>query len=169
MAESLSFHRVVRSVVPVERDELPALVWSFVYFFCLLAAYYILRPVRDEMGVLSGVQKLPWLFSAVFVTMLVVIPLFGYVAGHFTIRRLLPTIYGFFILNILGFFVALTGGIELAAVAPVFFVWLSVFNLFVVSVSPRPSAWGQGSRPDFRRRKYIQKVVGRLRSKTHPP
>ena len=103
MAESLSFHRVVRLVVPVERDELPALVWSFVYFFCLLAAYYILRPVRDEMGVLSGVQKLPWLFSAVFVTMLVVIPLFGYVAGHFTIRRLLPTIYGFFILNILGF------------------------------------------------------------------
>lgn len=134
MAESLSFHRFVRSVVPVERDELPALVWAFVYFFCLLAAYYILRPVRDEMGVLSGVQKLPWLFSAVFVTMLVVIPLFGYVAGHFTIRRLLPTIYGFFILNILGFFVALTGGIELAAVAPVFFVWLSVFNLFVVSV-----------------------------------
>ncbi|MDR4496241.1 MAG: hypothetical protein R3B74_17845, partial [Nitrospirales bacterium] len=134
MAESLFLHRLVSSVVPVERDELPALVWSFVYFFCLLAAYYILRPVRDEMGVLSGVQKLPWLFSAVFVAMLMVIPLFGYVAGHFTIRRLLPTVYGFFILNILGFVVALISGVELATVAPVFFVWLSVFNLFVVSV-----------------------------------
>lgn len=121
-------------VVLVDRQELIALFWSFAYFFCLLAAYYVLRPVRDEMGVLAGVQKLPWLFSAVFVTMLVVIPLFGYVAGHFPIRRLLPTVYGFFILTILGFFVALTSGIELATVAPVFFVWLSVFNLFVVSV-----------------------------------
>ncbi|MGD9851079.1 MAG: NTP/NDP exchange transporter [Nitrospirales bacterium] len=134
MAESLSLYRLVSSVVPVERDEMPALVWSFVYFFCLLAAYYILRPVRDEMGVLSGVHKLPWLFSAVFVAMLVVIPLFGYVAGHFPIRRLLPMVYGFFILNILGFFVVLSSGQGLATVAPVFFVWLSVFNLFVVSV-----------------------------------
>ena len=52
-------HRLISRVVLVERDELPALAWAFVYFFCLLAAYYILRPVRDEMGVLSGSQNLP--------------------------------------------------------------------------------------------------------------
>jgi len=136
MTESFKqfLHRVVSRVVPVERDELPALVWSFVYFFCVLAAYYLLRPVRDEMGVLSGAHNLPWLFSAVFVTMLVVIPVFGWVAGHFQIRRLLPTVYGFFILNLLLFFVALQGGVGLQAFGPIFFVWLSVFNLFVVSV-----------------------------------
>ncbi|HNP30496.1 MAG TPA: Npt1/Npt2 family nucleotide transporter [Nitrospirales bacterium] len=136
MTESLKqfLHRFISRVVPVEREELPALIWSFVYFFCVLAAYYILRPVRDEMGVLSGAHKLPWLFSVVFVTMLAVIPIFGWVAGHFTIRRLLPTVYAFFILNLLIFFVALQSGIGLQSFGPIFFVWLSVFNLFVVSV-----------------------------------
>jgi AAA family ATP:ADP antiporter len=120
--------------VLVEREEVPVLFWSFLYFFCLLAAYYILRPVRDEMGVLSGAHRLPWLFSAVFLTMLAVIPLFGWVAGHFPIRRLLPTVYGFFIMNLLAFFVALQSGLGIETIGPIFFVWLSVFNLFVVSV-----------------------------------
>ena len=87
-----------------------------------------------EMGCISGAHNLPWLFSVVFVTMLAVIPIFGWVAGHFTIRRLLPTVYAFFILNLLVFFVALQSGIGLQAFGPIFFVWLSVFNLFVVSV-----------------------------------
>ena len=125
---------MVSRVVFVERDELPALVLSFLYFFCVLAAYYLLRPVRDEMGVLSGVHALPWLFSMVFLTMLVVIPLFGWLAGHLTIRRLLLTVYVFFVLNLLGFFVALHSGFGLQTVGPIFFVWLSVFNLFVVSI-----------------------------------
>ncbi len=127
-------YEMIRRVVLVEREELPALFWSFLYFFCVLAAYYILRPVRDEIGVLSGAHKLPWLFSAVFVTMLAVIPLFGWAAGHLSIRRLLPTVYGFFVVNLLGFFVALQSGFGLQAIGPFFFVWLSVFNLFVVSV-----------------------------------
>jgi AAA family ATP:ADP antiporter len=126
--------RLSTRIVLVERQELPALLWSFLYFFCVLAAYYILRPVRDEMGVLSGAYKLPWLFSAVFVSMLVVVPVFGWVAGHFPIRRLLPTVYGFFIMNLLGFFTALQSGFGLQTIGPIFFVWLSVFNLFVVSV-----------------------------------
>jgi AAA family ATP:ADP antiporter len=67
---------VLSRFVLVEREEIPALLWSFLYFFCVLAAYYILRPVRDEIGVLSGAHKLPWLFSTVFLTMLAVIPLF---------------------------------------------------------------------------------------------
>jgi len=127
-------HRFLNRTILVDREEIPALCWAFTYFFCLLAAYYILRPVRDEMGVLSGAQKLPWLFSAVFVTMLAVIPVFGFLAGHVTIKRLLPTVYGFFILNVLGFFIVLDRGVSLSVVAPVFFVWVSVFNLFVVSV-----------------------------------
>ncbi len=136
MTFSLShvLHPVVSRVVLIERDELPALLLSFGYFFCLLAAYYILRPVRDEVGVLSGVHALPWLFSMVFLAMLVVIPLFGWIAAHLTIRRLLLTVYGFFVINLLGFFVALHSGMELQAVGPIFFVWLSVFNLFVVSI-----------------------------------
>jgi AAA family ATP:ADP antiporter len=127
-------HAVVSRFVFVGREEIPALLWSFLYFFCLLAAYYILRPVRDEMGVLAGAQRLPWLFSAVFLAMLAVIPLFGWLAGHFPIRRLLLTVYGFFILNLLAFYVVVQSGFGLQTIGPIFFVWLSVFNLFVVSV-----------------------------------
>ncbi len=136
MTFSLSYvlYPALSRVVLVEREEIPALLWSFAYFFCVLAAYYILRPVRDEMGVLSGAHQLPWLFSAVFVTMLAVIPLFGWLGGHLPIRRLLSTVYAFFVVNLLLFFVALQSGFGLSAIAPVFFVWLSVFNLFVVSV-----------------------------------
>ena len=66
--------------------------------------------------------------------MLVVIPIFGWAASHLSIRQLLPTIYGFFVLNLLAFFVALQSGLGLQTIGPIFFVWLSVFNLFVVSV-----------------------------------
>ena len=127
-------YELIRRVVPVDREEFPALLWAFLYFFCILAAYYILRPVRDEIGMLSGAKKLPWLFSAVFVVMLGIIPLFGWVAAHFSIRRLLSTVYGFFILNLLVFFMVLHSGVGLEAMGPIFFVWLSVFILFVVSV-----------------------------------
>ncbi|GJL54964.1 MAG: MFS transporter [Nitrospirales bacterium] len=127
-------HRMLRRVVVVHPHEIRALLWSFAYFFCVLAAYYILRPVRDEMGVLAGVHKLPWFFFTVFLTMLAVVPLFGWAASCLTIRRLLPTIYLFFIVNLIGFFIALRTGLTMTALAPVFFVWVSVFNLFIVSV-----------------------------------
>ena len=52
--------RLTRLAVDVRPDELAALLWSFAYFFALLCGYYVLRPIRDEMGVQSGVEKLPW-------------------------------------------------------------------------------------------------------------
>ncbi len=127
-------HRILSRVVVVQPHEVRALLWSFAYFFCVLAAYYIVRPVRDEMGVLAGVHQLPWFFLTVFLTMLAVVPLFGWAASRLTIRRLLPTIYVFFVFNLIGFFIALRTGSDLATLAPVFFVWVSVFNLFIVSV-----------------------------------
>jgi len=125
---------MLRWVVSVQPNEVPALLWSFAYFFCVLAAYYILRPIRDEMGVLAGVHALPGFFFTVFLTMLAVVPLFGWASSRLPIRRLLPTVYLFFTLNLIGFFLALKAGITMTTVAPVFFVWVSVFNLFIVSV-----------------------------------
>jgi AAA family ATP:ADP antiporter len=129
-----SFHRILSRFVPVDRQELRALLWSFLCFFTLLASYYVLRPVRDEMGVQTGAQNLPWLFSAVFVSMLVLVPLFGWIAGRLPVRRLIPTVYIFFASNLFLFFLALISDLPRTTVAPVFFVWVSVFNLFVVSV-----------------------------------
>jgi AAA family ATP:ADP antiporter len=117
-----------------ERHELAALAWSFAYFFTLLAGYYVLRPVRDEMGVQAGSARLPWLFTATFLTMLALVPLYGWLCARLPRTRLLPAVYGFFAANLVLFWAALEAGVSLKQLAPVFFVWVSVFNLFVVSV-----------------------------------
>jgi AAA family ATP:ADP antiporter len=116
------FDRVFRS----QPHELPALAWAFAYFFLLLCSYYVLRPVRDSIAIELGTPALQWLFTATFAAMLALVPIFGWLCSRFARIRVLPVVYAFFALNILGF------SIELNPF--VFFVWLSVFNLFVVSV-----------------------------------
>jgi AAA family ATP:ADP antiporter len=111
-----------------------ALCWSFAYFFCLLAGYYVLRPLRDEMGVAGGVRNLQWLFTATFLVMLAAVPLYGALVARLPRRRLIPAVYHFFAANIAVFWLLLTLDVEKLWVARVFFVWISVFNLFAVSV-----------------------------------
>lgn len=121
-------------IVEVKPGEARALLWSFAYFFFLLAAYYVLRPVRDEMGIAGGVKNLPWLFTATFFVMLAVLPLFGAMVARIPRRRFIPLVYHFFAANILLFWLLLTLKVALLQTAQVFFVWISVFNLFAVSV-----------------------------------
>ncbi|MFA9460469.1 NTP/NDP exchange transporter [Thiohalorhabdus methylotrophus] len=120
--------------VGVRETEVRALVWAFLYFFSLLAGYYVLRPIRDEMGIQGGVENLPWMFTATFVAMLAAIPLYGAASARFPRRRLIPGVYLFFLVNLLLFYGAFRVVEDPAWVARVFFVWVSVFNLFVVSV-----------------------------------
>ncbi len=125
-------------VLGLERHEYYAVAWSFVYFFCVLSAYYMLRSVRETMAVEGGVQNVPWLFSSTFLVMLAATPLFGWVASRFPRRRFLPWVYYFFVVNILvfwgGFSYAIHNDLSFVWLGRAFFVWLSVFNLFVVSV-----------------------------------
>jgi AAA family ATP:ADP antiporter len=121
-------------IVAVRPEEVRALLWSFAYFFFLLAAYYVLRPVRDEMGIAGGVKNLPWLFTATFIVMLAVVPVFGAMVARIPRRRFIPLVYHFFVANILIFWLLLTYKVAMADTAKVFFVWISVFNLFAVSV-----------------------------------
>jgi ATP:ADP antiporter, AAA family len=121
-------------VVAVRPGEMQALLWSFAYFFCLLAGYYVLRPLRDEMGIAGGVRNLQWLFTATFFAMLAAVPLFGAVVARLPRRRFIPLVYHFFVANIGIFWLLLTFDVGKVHVARVFFVWISVFNLFAVSV-----------------------------------
>ena len=125
---------VLSRIVSVERHEVTALLASFAMFFALLSAYYIIRPVRDEMGVTVGKDAIHHLFSIVFLVMLAAVPLFGFVASRFSRRLVLPAIYAFFVANLVLFWVLfkLLGTSEWTAGA--FFVWASVFNLFVISL-----------------------------------
>jgi AAA family ATP:ADP antiporter len=134
MSQETGLHASLARVVAVRPDEVKALLWSFAYFFCLLAGYYVLRPVRDEMGLASGIRNLPWLFTATFFVMLAVVPVYGALVARLPRARFVPLVYHFFVVNIVIFWVLLTQNIALAATAKVFFVWISVFNLFAVSV-----------------------------------
>ena len=122
-------------LIDIERDEWPAFLWAFAYFFFLLCAYYVLRPVRDEMGIQGGIKNLPWLFTGTFVGMVLVTPLFGWVTSRWPRRTFLPVVYLFFIANLLVFYGAMQSPtLGTTSVAAAFFIWLSVFNYFVVSV-----------------------------------
>ncbi len=118
----------------VRPEEWRGLVWSFVYFFSLLTSYYIIRPMREEMGIAGGVEKLQWMFSGTFLAMLVCVPAFGWIARRFPIRRFMPYVYYFFILNLLIFFILFKSSFSHVIAARAFFIWTSVFNLFIVSV-----------------------------------
>lgn len=120
--------------VPAPQQERAAALWSFAYFFTLLAGYYVLRPLRDQMGIAGGVRNLPWLFTATFVTLLVAQPLYGALVARLPRARFIPIVYHFFVANLVLFWLLLTFNIATVVVARVFFVWVSVFNLFVIAV-----------------------------------
>jgi AAA family ATP:ADP antiporter len=131
---STRFKRSIRRLADIRDQEWSAVLWSFAYFFCLLCGYYVLRPIRDEMGIQAGTGNLAWLFTATFVAMLAVVPLFGWVSSRFSRRRFLPYAYLFFVANLLLFFFLFHEKVALDETRKAFFVWVSVFNLFVVSV-----------------------------------
>ncbi len=125
---------VLRGAVDVREGEVRALLWSFVYFFSLLCGYYVLRPLREEMGIAGGVENLQWLFTGTFAAMLLAVPLFGALVARLPKRRFVPIVYRFFIVNILIFYLLFRLDIGTVYVARAFFIWISLFNLFVVSV-----------------------------------
>ena len=120
--------------VPATPQERAAALWSFAYFFMLLAGYYILRPLRDRMGIAGGVNALPWMFTATFVTLLVIQPLYGALVAKLPRARFIATVYHFFVANLALFWLLLTLNVAPVIVARVFFVWVSVFSLFAVAV-----------------------------------
>lgn len=128
------FRVIINRTIDLRPGELPALMISFWYFFSLLCAYYIIRPLRDEMGILGGIKNLPWVFTGTFLVILVMIPLYGWVSSRYPRRQFLPLVYGFFILNLFLFYGLFHFEVSPAHVAQGFFIWVSVFNLFVVSV-----------------------------------
>lgn len=129
-----AFQNWVQRAVPATPQERSAALWSFAYFFTLLAGYYVLRPLRDQMGIAGGVKNLPWLFTATFVSLLVAQPLYGMLVAKLPRVKFIPIVYHFFVANLVLFWLLLTFDLEKVVVARVFFVWLSVFNLFAVAV-----------------------------------
>ena len=123
-------------LVDIRPSEVRAVLLSAAYFFFVLSSYYILRPIRDEMGAAGGVENIPWLFTGTLIGMLLAQPLFAALVARTPRRRFIPLTYRFFMLNLLLFFLALRTMPESQHVwiGRAFYIWTSVFNLFVVSV-----------------------------------
>ena len=125
-------------IVDVRPGELAATWASFAFFFFVLSSYFILRPIRDLVAVTTGVTRLPWLFAGTLIVMLIANPLFSSLVVRFPVRRFVPITYHFFAANLLVFygFMRATGGdvASLPVLGITFYVWTSVYNLFITSV-----------------------------------
>ena len=127
--------KLFEKVVDVKPNELRAFWLGFIFFFVVLAGYYVIRPVRDNIGA-NYSENLWWMFTAVLVTMLVANALFSAIVARMSRRRFIPIAYRFFIVNLLIFFflmrMAPPGKQPWVDIS--FFIWVSVFNLFATAV-----------------------------------
>jgi AAA family ATP:ADP antiporter len=135
-AEGGPVYRLLKRIIDVRPAEMRALGWSWLYIFCVLSSYYILRPIRDEMGVAAGVENLQWLFTGTLVCMIVANPPFAALVAKLPRVRFIAMTYRFFIVNLLIFILLfhVTTAEQHIWAGRAFFIWTSVFNLFVVSV-----------------------------------
>lgn len=129
---------LLHRIVDVRPVEIAATLTSFAFFFFVLSSYFILRPVRDLIAVTTSPTRLPWLFGGTLVTMLLANRLFSSLVVRLPVRRFVPLTYHFFAANLLVFYAILrvtgggVGGTQ--ALGIVFYIWTSVYNLFITSV-----------------------------------
>lgn len=119
----------------IEREEAPAVLAALAMFFLLFAGFFMLRPVRETMGVAGGVDNLQWLFTGTFVATLAVLPLFGWLASKARRRHILAWTFGFVVASQLGFAIGMTMRPGDPWVARGFYIWLSVVNMLSISVA----------------------------------
>ena len=118
-------------LLPGERS---ALLLGFAFHFSVLASYYLVRPLRDALGLEGGADQLQWLFTATFVVMLLMVPWFGALVSRLPAVRFVPLIYRLIALSMLAFGVLIANHVAPVQVGRVFFVWISIYNLFIVSI-----------------------------------
>ncbi|MEN5165321.1 NTP/NDP exchange transporter [Achromobacter kerstersii] len=136
MADALySLRQRAARALGIHEDEIAPAACGFAFFFFLFCGYFMLRPIRETMGIQAGVNQLQWLFTATFVATLAVVPLFGWLSARVPRATLLTWVYSLFALTMAGFAALLYLRPDSVWAARAFYVWLSVFNLFVVSIA----------------------------------
>lgn len=136
LEEPKSYTKILQRIVDIKEEEVRVLMWSCAYFFCILSAYYIIRPLREEMGVAGGVWNIPWLMTGTLIAMLVVHPPFAWLVSKLPRRQFVTITYRFFMANLLIFFALLKVSTEAQNIwiGRIFYIWTAVFSLFIVSI-----------------------------------
>jgi AAA family ATP:ADP antiporter len=127
-------HKLLRIVSNVEGHEIKAVVGSFLFVIVLMSAYYILRPVRDAMASDWTDAEVSWLWTLNFFISTAVVALYGLLVSRFRLRLLVPSIYAIFALTFLSFYALASTMADRTLVDKSFYVWVSVFSLFHISV-----------------------------------
>src|SRR6185437_14675371 len=139
-ADSGALHRVLRRAVDVEASEIRAMLASALFFFCALASWFVLRPMRDAVAAGTTPTQLSLLFVGTLSVTLVANPLFWSLVVRFPPRRFIPIAYQFIVASLVAFYVLFRlgsghdGGVLDVWTSRAFFVWTSVFNLFITSL-----------------------------------
>lgn len=127
--------RGLARLINARPEEMPAVLQGFLLFFFLFASYFMLRPVRETFAIVGGVDNLQWLWTGTFVATLAVVPFYGWIASRVPRRQLLPILY----LLCAGVMTCFAAGLwldpENVWLARAFYIWLSVMNLFVISIA----------------------------------
>jgi AAA family ATP:ADP antiporter len=132
--------RLLRRTVDVRDDEVASTLVSFVFFFCVLSGWFVMRPIRDAVAAASGVSKLPWLFAGTLVLTLICNPLFSALVSRFPARKFMAITFQFFVLNLVVFYLLFRtvlhaeGSVTDVWIGRAFYWWTSMFNFFVTSV-----------------------------------
>jgi len=125
---------LIKKVVNAQSGETKALLWSFLYFFFLLSTYYMLLPLRDAMGLEGGTKGLSWLFAATFIATLVTAPFQAALVAKLPRSKFIPVVYLFLVANMLIFWALISAHVAPVVVARAFFIWITVFSVFTVSI-----------------------------------
>ena len=126
--------RTIKLLLKIEAHEIRAAFTSFFFMFTLMVAYYTLRPVRDAMASDWSDAELSWLWTSTFLISLAAVAIYGSIISRIRFRRIVPGVYGFFSLSFLAFYLGTHIADNPVYVDKAFYVWLSVFSLFHVSV-----------------------------------
>lgn len=119
----------------VNQHEVPAVWAGLAMFFLLFTGYFMLRPVRETMGVAGGVDNLQWLFTGTFLATLAVLPLYGWIASRVARRRIVPWVFGLVAASLIGFGASLSMQPESVWAGRAFYIWVSVINLLLISLA----------------------------------
>ncbi len=124
----------LRRLARVEPGEVRPVVVAFLLFFCVLCGYFMLRPVRETIGTVLGEAEVENLFAMTFFASVAVIPLYGLACARLPRAVVLASVYALFGTSLLMLAAMMNADPGNLAAARFFYVWISVFNLFVVSV-----------------------------------
>ena len=120
----------------IEKKEVFTLLKAFLFFFFVLASWYALRPVRNELAVQGGIYNLPWLLMGVMLAMLIINPIYSWLVSRISQNKIILYIYSFFILNLIIFLSlwSFTGEEGRIWTGRAFYIWANVYSFFVVSI-----------------------------------